>query len=251
MLKFFRKLRQQILSENNFSKPASPVGRYLLYAAGEILLVMIGILLALQINTWNQQRINRQTEVKYLKNLQKDLQQDTLRINRLVISRYDEKIEGLQLAKDYAMGLYEVKDTTTFLAKVAYGAVYANGIEFLRTDTYDELISTGNLQLISNDSLKTTITNYYNFVKGQKTNVRYYISGYIKLINSLKPFDDKNPNFISPADKKYMMQQLKADVTIQKANLEITYGKSVKALMDGTNKFAKQLIDVIQQEIKK
>lgn len=244
MLKFFRKIRHQLIKESSFQK-------YLLYAFGEILLVMIGILLALQVNNWNQNRINRQIEVKYLKTLQKDLQQDTLRINRFVLSRYDEKMEGLQLAKDYAMDLYEVQDTAAFLTKVAYGAVYANGIEFLRTDTYDELISTGNLQLISNDSLKTFITNYYNFVKGQKANVQYYISGYIKLINGLKPFDDKNPNFISPADKIYMMKHLKSDATIQKVNLEITYGKSVKGLMGGTDKFARRLINAIQQEIEK
>ena len=49
MLVLFKKIRQQLLSENRFSK-------YLIYAVGEILLVMIGILLALQVNNWNEQR---------------------------------------------------------------------------------------------------------------------------------------------------------------------------------------------------
>lgn len=49
MLEFFRKIRQQLLSENSFSK-------YLFYAIGEIILVVIGILLALQINNWNEDR---------------------------------------------------------------------------------------------------------------------------------------------------------------------------------------------------
>jgi len=47
MLKFFRNIRQNLLSENK-------IGKYLLYALGEILLVMIGILLALQVNNWNE-----------------------------------------------------------------------------------------------------------------------------------------------------------------------------------------------------
>ena len=50
MIKFFRKIRQKLLTQNKFSK-------YLLYAVGEIVLVVIGILIALQINNWNQDRL--------------------------------------------------------------------------------------------------------------------------------------------------------------------------------------------------
>ena len=49
MIKYFRKIRQQLLTQNRFSK-------YLLYAVGEILLVMVGILLALQVNNWNEDK---------------------------------------------------------------------------------------------------------------------------------------------------------------------------------------------------
>lgn len=60
MIKFFRKLRQRLLTENKFSK-------YLLYAAGEIVLVVLGILIALQINTWNLERIEAR-ELEVIKN---------------------------------------------------------------------------------------------------------------------------------------------------------------------------------------
>ena len=50
MIKFFRRIRQQLLTENNLAK-------YLLYAIGEIILVVIGILIALQINNWNTSKI--------------------------------------------------------------------------------------------------------------------------------------------------------------------------------------------------
>ncbi|MBT8306228.1 MAG: hypothetical protein KJN85_04770, partial [Maribacter sp.] len=49
MIKFFRKIRQQLLIENR-------TGKYLLYAIGEIVLVVIGILIALQINNWNEEK---------------------------------------------------------------------------------------------------------------------------------------------------------------------------------------------------
>ena len=69
MVKFFRKIRQQLLQENRFSK-------YLLYAIGEIVLVVIGILIALQIDNWNE---NRKLEAKtqnYYKQILEDLQKD-------------------------------------------------------------------------------------------------------------------------------------------------------------------------------
>ena len=66
MIRFFRKIRQQLLTENKFS-------RYLLYAIGEILLVMIGILLALQVNNGNEQRkLNHQKKI-YKQTLIKEL----------------------------------------------------------------------------------------------------------------------------------------------------------------------------------
>ena len=59
MIKFFRQIRKSLLMENKTSKPArtNQSGRYFKYAIGEIVLVVIGILIALSINNWNSQRI--------------------------------------------------------------------------------------------------------------------------------------------------------------------------------------------------
>ncbi|MEH6779908.1 DUF6090 family protein, partial [Maribacter arcticus] len=61
MIKFFRRIRQQLLTENKFSK-------YLLYAIGEIILVVIGILIALSINNWNENRKQKLNDIKFLSN---------------------------------------------------------------------------------------------------------------------------------------------------------------------------------------
>lgn len=66
MIKFFRKIRQKLLEQNRVSK-------YLLYAFGEIILVVIGILIALQINNWNENKKDIQQEQIYLKSLREDL----------------------------------------------------------------------------------------------------------------------------------------------------------------------------------
>ncbi len=57
MIKFFRKIRQRLLAENKFNK-------YLIYAIGEIILVVIGILIALQINNWNERNKTKAKEIE-------------------------------------------------------------------------------------------------------------------------------------------------------------------------------------------
>ena len=56
MIKFFRHIRQNLIIEKKTGKPAFAAGRYLKYAIGEIILVMVGILLALQVSNWNEKR---------------------------------------------------------------------------------------------------------------------------------------------------------------------------------------------------
>ena len=62
MIRFLRHFRQNLVTGNRLSK-------YLLYAVGEIILVMIGILLALQVNDWNQKRLDQLEERQILANL--------------------------------------------------------------------------------------------------------------------------------------------------------------------------------------
>jgi len=69
MIKFFRKIRQKLLTEKKFSK-------YLIYAIGEIVLVVIGILIALQINNWNEDQKNKALEKNMLENLAENLEQN-------------------------------------------------------------------------------------------------------------------------------------------------------------------------------
>ena len=67
MIKYFRKIRQKLLSDNLFRK-------YLLYAIGEIILLIVGILVALSTNTWNLN--NRKLELYHISHLVGDLEKD-------------------------------------------------------------------------------------------------------------------------------------------------------------------------------
>ena len=71
MIKFFRKIRQKLLEQNRVSK-------YLIYAFGEIILVVIGILIALQINNWNENRKQEAKTQNYYHQLLEDLRKDKI-----------------------------------------------------------------------------------------------------------------------------------------------------------------------------
>ena len=77
MIKFFRNIRQSLINQNN-------MGKYLKYAIGEILLVVIGILIALQINNWNERRIESAEEQKILKNLKIDFDNDKRQLETII-----------------------------------------------------------------------------------------------------------------------------------------------------------------------
>jgi Tfp pilus assembly protein PilE len=81
MIKFFRNIRKKLLAEGKTSK-------YFKYAIGEIVLVVIGILIALQINNWNESRKSKTIEHTYLENIKADL---NLNINSLETFITDKK----------------------------------------------------------------------------------------------------------------------------------------------------------------
>ena len=104
MIKFFRTIRKSLLMEN---KPASPVGRtakYFKYAIGEIVLVVIGILIALSINNWNQKRLERIQEKSMLSNLHYEFLQ-----NKTLVTDLLKIIDGTQKANSQLMKLMGAK----------------------------------------------------------------------------------------------------------------------------------------------
>ena len=79
MIKFFRKIRFDLMEQNK-------TGKYLKYALGEIILVVIGILIALGINSWNEQKKNDESERQYYCRILDDLDLDKSKIQELIAS---------------------------------------------------------------------------------------------------------------------------------------------------------------------
>jgi len=100
MIKFFRKIRQNLLSEGK-------TGNYLKYAIGEIILVMIGILLALQINNWNEKRLQNQSLKNIYTIIAEDLKNDIADINVILKNKkeiepvFNKILDGLMTKENY------------------------------------------------------------------------------------------------------------------------------------------------------
>jgi len=143
MINFLRKFRRSFIDNNQF-------GKYLKYSIGEIVLVMIGILLAVQVNNWNINRGNRVKEIKYLKNIQLDIRKDLTSLEYNLGARKN-KFTGNRRLIEHAKG-NEIEDVTELVSAIA-NALTEDRFTPNNT-TYKELASSGNLSLISSDSIK-------------------------------------------------------------------------------------------------
>ncbi|WP_194775307.1 DUF6090 family protein [Pararhodonellum marinum] len=153
MLKIFRTIRQKLLHEGK-------IANYIKYAIGEILLVVIGILIALQINTWNENRKLDQQEKSYLNRLIRENKSDVLtfaaEIERL--EKNNEKIANFSNAfkdSDSSDSLL-VHSASEFMI---YGSLYPRFNPSV--STYEDLSSTGNLGIIKDTGLRDQIVTHY------------------------------------------------------------------------------------------
>jgi hypothetical protein len=165
MIKFFRRIRQQLLTQNKFSK-------YLLYAMGEIVLVVIGILIALQINNTNEARKVRKQELHYLENLKTDLKLNITELDEYIAVR-NNRIESAHKVLEYFEGkpLTDLNDFAFHTTNIYIWQKFSQ-----HDNTFQELVNSGNLALISNDSIKNGLLNLqalYKKLKNEEAHFRY------------------------------------------------------------------------------
>lgn len=87
----FKKIKQKLLNENN-------IGRYLSYALGEVILIVIGILVAVSINNWNEEKQQKKVEIGIFEVLVSDIQQDTAEVKQILNFYNNRKATFLKIA---------------------------------------------------------------------------------------------------------------------------------------------------------
>jgi hypothetical protein len=154
MIKFFRKNRQDMIKENKVMK-------YLLYAIGEIVLVILGILIALQINSANQVKKDRLLEQQYYCRLFEDVEQDKEQII-LLISDAEMRLENSnKMARILQQPNPDLTKVNVQLANIQRGV---NKNFSANNAAYEDLKSGANLNLITDITLKGLLNNYFNNV---------------------------------------------------------------------------------------
>ena len=154
MIKFFRNIRQTLIMENKTSK-------YFKYAIGEIVLVVIGILIALQINNWNEQRKERIQEKNFLSRLEKEISIDIENISNSILANKNRMQRAEFLMATVSHPEMAEDSATYFITSIEYAGYTNNPI--VSDNTFEEIKSSGKLSLIRNENLRSAIQEYYSW----------------------------------------------------------------------------------------
>lgn len=156
MIKFFRKIRQQLLLEGQ-------TGKYLKYAIGEIILVVLGILIALAINDWNDQKKNTRSELAYYCRILDDFELDKQRIKELK----EESTKRIDTSKKILLDLDSGSKSKSYILNQFILATRSELYE-PRDVTFKDLISSGNLKLLTDISTKNSLIQYYSELENKQ-----------------------------------------------------------------------------------
>lgn len=183
MLNFFRRIRRNLLDRWSLRISPSPMRRILFYAVGEIFLVVAGILIALQINNWNDNKKQKSEIDNFLVNLKEDLQNDISNMAGLKRSNlfrfysmqyllrlanqknYDPKLDqsivpkwekGNNIWKEEIPEKYD-----SIFIHLTFLWTHRSRASILNMNTIEELKSTGAFSKIPNPELKKAINDYY------------------------------------------------------------------------------------------
>jgi hypothetical protein len=210
MLRFFRQIRQRLLTDNKFSK-------YLLYAVGEIFLVVIGILIALQVNNWNEARKRDKDRLELIDSLSQDFK-NQIEILEARIKSDESTLKSL----NNAIIMIETQNITIPIDSVKQHisrAFYSTGT-FISFQKYEMAVNSGRIALIEDDNFDNNIAillytkSNLNRLREEYLNMNY--SGPLSEIKKqywevYKPFEVSS-NGISQDDKNYLNYISQADV---------------------------------------
>lgn len=178
MLSFLRRLRRKEMKGS----------KYVQYAIGEIILVVIGILIALQINNWNEERREQKQLKGYLTAIQKNLQTDKVSIT-IINNRYKEANRNAQTFMQNLL-------SETYTREALVQSVIVLGEQYLTVDAsgFESLKNSGYISKLQGTSLENALFKYYNYTK----EIREIETSYNNFVESMeaKFFDESTDNVI-------------------------------------------------------
>ncbi len=188
MTPFFRKIRKKLADDNR------PV-KYARYAIGEILLVVIGILIALQINNWNQSKYETKEMTNYLQKIHIEIEKSIERIQRRKV-----EVDTLIIHNERSLYLLNLKNKDSLVElKETLGALGTASNSSLNFPIFEEFINQGFLAKLKNDSLKLKM-QYLSMGLELSDRVDTYINN--QYHTSIEPYFYKNINYSEVVDER-------------------------------------------------
>ncbi|WP_194973306.1 DUF6090 family protein [Aquiflexum lacus] len=247
MVKFFRKIRQKLLAQNR-------VTRYLAYALGEILLVVIGILIALQVNNWNEQRKDKIKSYSYLLRLNEDID--------LILVDVDNSLKGAERKLKNSIIVQEALEAKQLpISKQENFDLYLSEyhqfyIMIQDAKTYTEMMSVGEINLIENQWIRdafSSLANHREFimeVNRMNTDVQMQNSQFFETYVRFR-FENA-PTDSAVSLPSYDFQAMAADEKfINKISKQSRSWNAILEMFKDYNSQVLQIRDSVQSELKK
>lgn len=190
---------------------------YLLYAMGEILLVVIGILIALQVNNWNEVRKDRIKSVEYHARLVEDLER-TIRTSENLNATSSRVLSSIKYTVDLLNSKTEPSAEDREQIEFAIIWVSRFNYQFSEMSTYDEMKSNGDLSLIYNTDTRNKLINFneyvvsvdeiFNRLGGAIANNQSFMSKYILPVVDPETLEISNTyNFLDMANDREFINE--------------------------------------------
>jgi len=205
MIKFFRKIRQKSLTENK-------TGKYFKYAFGEIVLVVIGILIALQINNWNSNRLVEINITNYYERIIVELDEETEKAMKA-----KAMLESLIDKSEHALRIIASKNTDSIsVLKDVLGATATTWDVCFQFPITKEFIDQNYLSKIKNDTIKM---NFELLAMLFDRSERLRDNNNTQYLNTIEPFFIKNINYSEVALPNYKEKMVQGGPTINYEDL--------------------------------
>lgn len=203
---------------------------YLKYAIGEVLLIVVGILIAIQLDGMQRDRAEGELETRYLQALLEDIRFD-IENSEGWFNRFEGKVAGLKATKEYFYTGVSIEDPNALLSTFGKGGSGSRGRLVGDSPTFRDLISTGSLRYLQSEELKASIMDFYgykDFVGIYANNLRTEYAGYT---NSIRPYDPAGNLEKDPRDIEVALRKFKEPEFLSLVNQELTYAYSINNVM--------------------
>ena len=242
MIKFFRKIRHKLLAQNKVSK-------YLLYAIGEIVLVVIGILIALWINNKNQEYNNAKIARTYLEDFKRDIEADVKTLDEKILKNL-KQIQNIDSIRSYTQGQVQFLPVKRNHFHSWVNSLTTESYYVPEKTTIRQFESSNSSHLIGSKVLKDKLFSYYNANDLNENNMERSVQLYQHNFLSKDLMNLYKPDYLNADNSMRLLNNLRSDFDfIMAVNFKKAITNNQKNKYLELKDMAKEIIEMINSEL--